>query len=221
LTDFRDCRKKRLGQLFTGGGMKILAARIKRQLLLDTGKWGHCAIYENELQRIWPLNEENRKRKIEQFAKEHGLLLSFYKLGLCAIFETERHRSQFRGRRGVSRVLRGQTIAQRRKMKVGIVNEKLLMLLRRFVLCVRNVAAKSEKAVKEELVMLSRRFVLFARDVGRNRATENQDKVVPRHFAWPHVMNSFGTMHGPIAWRTWIWNRQRARWHHGYYKTHR
>ena len=87
--------------------MKILAARIKRQLLLDTGKWGHCAIYENELQRIWPLNEENRKRKIEQFAKEHGLLLSFYKLGLCAIFETERHRSQFRGRRGVSRVLRG------------------------------------------------------------------------------------------------------------------
>jgi hypothetical protein len=44
--------------------MKILAARIKRQLLLDTGKWGRCAIYENELQRIWPLNEENRKAKI-------------------------------------------------------------------------------------------------------------------------------------------------------------
>jgi len=72
------------------GPMKILAARIKRQLLLDTGKWGHCAIYENELQRIWPLNEEHRKAKIEQFAKEYGFCLSFYKPGVCAIFEKER-----------------------------------------------------------------------------------------------------------------------------------
>src|SRR5438094_5399344 len=71
--------------------MKILAARIKRQLLLDTTKWGHCAIYENELQRIWPLNEENRKAKIEQFAKEYGFCLSFYRPGVCAIFEKERH----------------------------------------------------------------------------------------------------------------------------------
>jgi hypothetical protein len=31
---------------------------------------GHCAIYEDELQRIWPLEEENRRAKIEQFAKE-------------------------------------------------------------------------------------------------------------------------------------------------------
>jgi hypothetical protein len=67
--------------------MKILAARIKRRLLLDTGKWGHCAIYENELQRIWPLNEENRKAKIAAFAKEYGFKLVYYKLGLCAIFE--------------------------------------------------------------------------------------------------------------------------------------
>jgi hypothetical protein len=69
--------------------MKILAARIKRQLLLDTGKWGHCAIYENELQRIWPLNEENRKAKIEQFAKEYGFRLVVYRKGVCAIFEKE------------------------------------------------------------------------------------------------------------------------------------
>jgi hypothetical protein len=79
--------------------MKILAARIKRQLLLDTGKWGHCAIYENELQRIWPLNEENRKEKIEQFAKEYGFRLSFYKPEVCAIFEKERHGTQSRFRR--------------------------------------------------------------------------------------------------------------------------
>ena len=69
--------------------MKIVAARIKRQLLFDTGKWGHCAIYESELRRIWPLNEENRKAKIAQFAKEYGFHLSFYRQGLCAIFEKE------------------------------------------------------------------------------------------------------------------------------------
>ena len=34
--------------------------------------------FENESQRIWPLNEENRKAKIEQFAKEYGFCLSFY-----------------------------------------------------------------------------------------------------------------------------------------------
>jgi hypothetical protein len=38
---------------------------------------------------IWPLNEENRKGKIAEFAKEHGFKLSFYKQGLCAIFEKE------------------------------------------------------------------------------------------------------------------------------------
>lgn len=69
--------------------MEILAARIKRQLLLDTGKWGHRAIYKNELQRIWPLNEENRERKIEQFANEYGFHLSSYNPGLCAIFEKQ------------------------------------------------------------------------------------------------------------------------------------
>jgi hypothetical protein len=69
------------------GDMEILAARIRRQLLLDTGKWGHCAIYENELQRVWPLNEENREAKIAAFAKEYGFKLSYYKPGLCTIFE--------------------------------------------------------------------------------------------------------------------------------------
>jgi hypothetical protein len=71
------------------GGMKILARLIKRKLELQTEQIGHCAIYENELQRIWPLNERNRKAKIAQFAKEYGFKLSFYKQGLCAIFEKE------------------------------------------------------------------------------------------------------------------------------------
>jgi hypothetical protein len=36
-----------------------------------------------------PLDEENRKGKIEQFARQYGFKLSFYKQGLCAIFEKE------------------------------------------------------------------------------------------------------------------------------------
>ena len=69
--------------------LKILAGQIKRRLLLDTGKWGHCAIYENELQRIWPLDEKDRERKIAEFAREYGFHLNFYKQGLCAIFVKE------------------------------------------------------------------------------------------------------------------------------------
>lgn len=67
--------------------MKTLAKQIERELEKEIGKIGHCAIYEPDLQRIWPLNTENRKAKIDQFAKEHGFKLSFYKEGLCAIFE--------------------------------------------------------------------------------------------------------------------------------------
>ena len=72
--------------------MKMLAKQIERELEKKTERDGHCAIYEDQLQRIWPLNVENRKEKIEQFAKEHGFKLSFYKLGLCAIFEKETQR---------------------------------------------------------------------------------------------------------------------------------
>jgi hypothetical protein len=64
--------------------MKTLAQKIRREL--DTGEAEHYAAYENELKRIWPLNTENRKAKIEQFAKEQGFRLAFYKAGLCAIF---------------------------------------------------------------------------------------------------------------------------------------
>jgi len=67
--------------------MKILANRIKRRLEGQVGRWEHCAIYENELQRLWPLDEKNRKAKIAAFAKEYGFRLSVYRPGLCAIFE--------------------------------------------------------------------------------------------------------------------------------------
>ena len=72
--------------------MELLAKESERELEKRTKRAGRCAFYENQLQRIWPLNTENRKGKIEQFANEHGFKLSFYKPGLCAIFEKETQR---------------------------------------------------------------------------------------------------------------------------------
>jgi hypothetical protein len=69
--------------------MKILAQTIRHRLKADTGKYGHCAIYEEQLQRVWPIDEVNRKTKIAQFAKEHGFRLVYYKQGLCAMFEAD------------------------------------------------------------------------------------------------------------------------------------
>jgi hypothetical protein len=77
-----------VSQAFAGDRMKILPGLTRRpQLRLEADKWGLCAVYEHDLQRVWPLNEENRKAKIEQFAKEHGFRLAYYRKGLCAIFE--------------------------------------------------------------------------------------------------------------------------------------
>ena len=66
--------------------MKILAGLIRRQLQLEANDFGHCAVYEKELQRVWPITEENRKAKIAEFGKKHGFQLIYYKQGLCAIF---------------------------------------------------------------------------------------------------------------------------------------
>jgi len=70
--------------------LKILAGQIKRELDRQTNNLGHCAIYEEELQRVWPLDEENRERKIAEFAREYGFHLNLYKQGLCAIFVREK-----------------------------------------------------------------------------------------------------------------------------------
>lgn len=78
--------------------MKILAQLIRRQLRLETNEFGYCAVYEDELQRVWPKNEENRKAKIAQFAKEHGFRLIYYKLGLCAIFVEDSSETEARTR---------------------------------------------------------------------------------------------------------------------------
>jgi len=55
-------------------------------LILDA-EHDHCAITDEELQRIWPIDEMDREKKIAQFAKNYGLHLTFYRQGMCAIFE--------------------------------------------------------------------------------------------------------------------------------------
>jgi hypothetical protein len=74
--------------------------------------------------------------------------------------------------------------------------------------------------MKGKLVMVFSRFALFVRNVGRNRENDNKVKL-HFQFAWPHVMNSFVAMRGPLAAGTWIWHRQHARWHHRYYRARR
>ena len=56
------------------------------QLQLKASDLGHCAVYEKELQRLWPITEENRKTKIAEFAEKNGFRLAYYKQGHCAIF---------------------------------------------------------------------------------------------------------------------------------------
>jgi hypothetical protein len=65
--------------------MKILARRIAKELK----KAKHCAVYEPELNRVWPHNGRMREAKVALFAKENGWRLRFYKDGLCAIFDRE------------------------------------------------------------------------------------------------------------------------------------
>lgn len=65
--------------------MDQFARYIRNQL--QVGQWMHCAVYEAELQQLWPLDEENRKAKIEQFAKEYGFRLRYYSKGFCVIFD--------------------------------------------------------------------------------------------------------------------------------------
>lgn len=54
--------------------VRTLASRIERELKLD--HWKHCAICEQELNRVWPKNDKDREATIAQFATAHGFRLS-------------------------------------------------------------------------------------------------------------------------------------------------
>ena len=48
-----------------------------------------CAVYNSHLERVWPrsMSLSKRKQQIKSFAKQHELAVTFYDVGLCAIFE--------------------------------------------------------------------------------------------------------------------------------------
>jgi len=48
-----------------------------------------CAVYNSHLARVWPrtMSLSKRKQQIKRFAKQHELAVTFYDVGLCAIFE--------------------------------------------------------------------------------------------------------------------------------------
>src|SRR5215510_5350845 len=64
--------------------METLAKQIEERM---NGVWKHCMIYEKDLERIWAINEKDRKEKIAQFATNYGFHLRFYGKGMGAIFE--------------------------------------------------------------------------------------------------------------------------------------
>jgi len=65
--------------------MRKLLRQINREL--KTAK--HCAIYEEELNRVWPNDGNQREPKIARFAEDNCFRLPFYRDGLCAIFDRE------------------------------------------------------------------------------------------------------------------------------------
>ena len=73
--------------------MKILARQIAKELV----KAKHCAVYEPELTRVWPINGKNREAEVARFAEQHGWRLRFYKEGFCAIFDKAPSRSKREG----------------------------------------------------------------------------------------------------------------------------
>jgi hypothetical protein len=77
--------KERLSGPRNPATLKTLASQIDREL--QVGQWKHCAIYEKDLERLWPVDEKDRETKIAQFAKKYGFRLRFYSKGLCAIFD--------------------------------------------------------------------------------------------------------------------------------------
>ena len=80
LTDFRALNIIRRPR--SSASMEILASKIQREL--DHPEAAQCAVYEDELQRIWALNVKDRKSRIEQFAKEHGFRLAYYREELAS-----------------------------------------------------------------------------------------------------------------------------------------
>ena len=64
--------------------MERLAKQIEERM---HSEWRHCVIRDEDLERIWPINEEDREKKIARFAKKYGFRLRLYSKKGFAIFD--------------------------------------------------------------------------------------------------------------------------------------
>ena len=65
--------------------MQKLASTIAKELKSAD----HYAVYQPELDRVWPRNGKRRQALIEKFAKEHSWRVRHYKDGFVVIFDKE------------------------------------------------------------------------------------------------------------------------------------
>ena len=63
--------------------------KLADQIATELKKQEICALYDSQLARVWPrrMSLGKRKQQIKRFAREHELAVTFYDVGLCAIFE--------------------------------------------------------------------------------------------------------------------------------------
>lgn len=68
-----------------------LAKQMERAMHRAGKEWllyhnEHCVLFESDLQSICPINGNDRKKKLVEFAAQYGFRLRFYRKGLFAIF---------------------------------------------------------------------------------------------------------------------------------------
>ena len=62
--------------------METLAKQIEQRM---HGDWS--MIHDENLERVWPIDEEDREEEIAQFANKYGFRLRFYQKGLRGTFD--------------------------------------------------------------------------------------------------------------------------------------
>src|SRR5881396_2287270 len=70
-------------------GNNFLMRKLADLIETELQKQEICAVYNSHLERVWPrsMSLSKRKQQIKSFAKQHELAVTFYDIGLCAIFE--------------------------------------------------------------------------------------------------------------------------------------
>jgi|ERR1041385_2503227 hypothetical protein len=66
--------------------MQALAEYILSELRSSS----YCPVYEEQLWRLWPSNDDNREKEIRAFAQDRGLRLRYYCKGQCAVFDKKK-----------------------------------------------------------------------------------------------------------------------------------